>query len=362
MQPHRPLAVAVASNVFALGKPDTDGMLTIQVTPDGEFRAIDGRPTDVPAWRMNAANAAQVIALASARITPIVIDYEHQTLNKEKNGQPAPAAAWFREFEYRPGAGLFARVKLTRRAVQLIEDEELGYFSPVFGYDTAGNVVEMLMGGFTNTPAIDGMQALAAAASAQLSTGGHIVSQTQKLALTAALCAALSIPEDANEAQALQAINDLKTAKTTSDERVAALTAQQPDPSKFVPIETFNQLQTQVAALNQQQTDQAVAALVAQAEGETDGQVKVTAATKDWFTAFAKKDLDGARAWLKDAPVIAALSRMQSGGHREVPNAADADPVAVAALARKYQDDQAKAGITVSTAAAVDHVTKNKGA
>jgi phage I-like protein len=204
------------------------------------------------------------------------------------------------------------------------------------------------------------MQALAAAASAQFSTGGHAVSQNQKLALTAALCAALSIPEDANEEQALQAIDGLKQAKTSADERIAALTAQvdkkdPPDPSKFVPIESFNDLQARVAALTKQQSDSAVDALVKEAEGDTDGKVRITAANKAWFTSFAEKDIEAARAWLKDAPVIAALSRMQSRGHVDVPRGEDiGDPAAVAVLARKYQDEQ--------TAAAVAHVTQQKGA
>lgn len=47
---------------------------------------------EVPAWRINQAIATRVIERFNARANPAVVDYEHQTLHKETNGQPAPAA------------------------------------------------------------------------------------------------------------------------------------------------------------------------------------------------------------------------------------------------------------------------------
>ncbi|PZP64186.1 MAG: protease [Pseudoxanthomonas spadix] len=360
--------VAVASS-FPLGKIDADGNLVVQVMPDGDFGPNDGRPMDVPAWRMNAANAQRVIAAHAKRKTPLVIDYDHQTLYKEKNGQPALAAAWFQSFEYRPGEGLFATVKPTARASQLIAGDELKFFSPFFAYDRNGNVLEVLHGGFTNTPAIDGMAAveLAAAASSQFLAPNQPPEIPAMKTLLAALCAVLGLADNASADDVTNAVTQLKKDKDDTDTKLAAASAQlgkekdaAPDPSKFVPIESFNDLQKQVAALSQQQTDQAVADLVAQGEEEN----KLTAATSTWFRAFAAKDLDGAKAWLKDAPVIAALSQMQSGGKNRAPAKEDeiTDPVAVAALARKYQDEQRAAGVEISTAAAVAHVTKKKDA
>lgn len=42
----------------------------IQLTPAGEFRSFDGRPAEVPAWRMTAHLAKPLIAAATARPTP----------------------------------------------------------------------------------------------------------------------------------------------------------------------------------------------------------------------------------------------------------------------------------------------------
>lgn len=361
------LNVAIASGFYAIGKPDADGLVLIQVTPDGAFGPSDGRPMDVPAWRMSADNAQRVIAAHARRKTPTVVDYDHQTLHKEKNGQPALAAAWLQGFEYRPGEGLFAKAKPTARASQLIADDELKFFSPVFEYDKQGNVIDVLLGAFTNTPAIDGMAAveLAAAASAQFSSRSNPNPEkpAMKLTLLAALCAALSLATDASEDDVVNAVTQLKKDKDESDTKVAALNKQvtaAPDPSKFVPIDTFNALQKQVAALSKQQSDQAAADLVEQGEAEH----KITAATKDWFAGFAQKDIEGARAWLKDAPVISALSRMQTDGRSHAPAGRDEidDPAKVAALARKYQDEQRAIGNDVSASAAVAHVTKQKDA
>lgn len=357
-----PFNIAAASGFYDIGKPDADGLVLIQVTPDGEFTPSDGRPMDVPAWRMNPQNAQRVIAAHASRKTPTVVDYDHQTLHKEKNGQPALAAAWFHSFEYRPGQGLFAKARPTARASQLIDADELKFFSPVFKYDSQGNVIDVLLGAFTNTPAIDGMAAveLAAAASAQFRSTTQESSMT-KTTLLAALCVVLGLADTASDDDAITAVTKLKSDKDESDTKLAAASAQlsqatTPDPSKFVPIDTFNALQTQVAALSKQQSDQAAADLVKQGEDEC----KVTAATRDWFAGFAQKDIDGARAWLKDAPVIAALSKMQSDGKAYVPAGAEeiADPQKVAALARKYQDEQRLLGNEVSATAAVAHVTK----
>ena len=68
---------------------------------------------DVPAWRINAAIATRVIAEHNPTQPP-VIDYEHQTLHKEANGQPAPAAGWIHGLRWLDGKGLYAEVELTQ--------------------------------------------------------------------------------------------------------------------------------------------------------------------------------------------------------------------------------------------------------
>lgn len=137
------------------------GGSVVQLFPSGQFRAADGRPHELPAWWIDASTAANLIRRASNRQTPFVIDYEHQTLHTEKNGQPAPAAGWFPAIEWRSG-GLFATdVTWTHKAKAMIAAGEYRFISPVFTYSQAtGEIQELLHAGLTNVPAIDGMDQL----------------------------------------------------------------------------------------------------------------------------------------------------------------------------------------------------------
>lgn len=134
-----------------------------RILPAGVFRAKDGRPSHLPGWKIDAEIARRVIA-ASASTEDIVIDYEHQTINAEKNGKPAPAAGWFKRMVWREGAGLFAvDVRWTDKARAMIAAGEYRHISPVFPYSTVTGEVQKIIGlGLTNNPALPGLTNLAA--------------------------------------------------------------------------------------------------------------------------------------------------------------------------------------------------------
>lgn len=131
--------------------------------PAGEFRAEDGRPFDTPSWHLTADIAAKVIAKLAAKKNDTLVDYEHQSLRAEMNGQPVPAAGWFHGLEFRDD-GLWATdIDWTATAKKLIAASEYRYISAVFLYYTqTGEVSEILSVALTNTPAIDGLASLAA--------------------------------------------------------------------------------------------------------------------------------------------------------------------------------------------------------
>ncbi|MDR0700960.1 MAG: phage protease [Azoarcus sp.] len=159
-------SVATASMVLEIALDAQGGIPdAVHLLPPGPFRAIDGRPRDVAAWQLDATIAAQVINRAAARKTDTLIDYEHQSLHAEWNGQPAPAAGWFRALEWRDAAGLYAvNVKWTDRARQMIAAREYRYVSAVFEYlPGTGEVLNIVSVAITNTPALDGLGALMAA-------------------------------------------------------------------------------------------------------------------------------------------------------------------------------------------------------
>ena len=111
------LAIALAACAFAL-VPGADTTIEMQLMPAGDFRPSDGRTIPVAHWHIDQAVASKVIGRFAARKNPAVVDYEHQTLHKETNGQPAPAAAWIKGLVWHEGRGLFGTVELTARARQ----------------------------------------------------------------------------------------------------------------------------------------------------------------------------------------------------------------------------------------------------
>lgn len=301
------------------------GDTSVQLLPDGLFKATDGRPFDVPSgqWLMNDAAWQSIQAAAKAKVNDFHFDYEHQTLNTEKNGQPAPAAGWFKgsSLSYVPGQGLFANpVEWTPKASAHIAAKEYRYISAVFSYSKiTGQVLELLHVALTNQPALDGMRAIAALKSSYPGnpTNGDNTMNEELLRLLAAL--GISV-EGVNleDAAALKALIDKaitahkeQTEKATAAAtEVVALKAKPTgiDPSKFVPIAAFNELQVQVAALSKQAGSDAVAELLDKEKAKIYGK-----SDREWLeTVGAVQGVAALKAMLSDRVAIAALTTTQT--------------------------------------------------
>lgn len=371
---HSSPASAIALAACTFGVPTKTelpgGLILLQVTPAGTFMPSDGREMDSPPWNIDAASAAAVIERyrATAARQPPVIDYEHQTLNKEKNGQPAPAAGWVRDLRWLEGQGLFAVVELTARAKEFVQSGEYLYFSPVFEYSRqTGTVQAFHMGALTNTPGIHGMQPLSLMAAA---TAAFISTPTQEHTvnpLLAALLAAFGLPATTTENDAIAALNAIGPIKplqeraqiavaactalalpadSTADAVTAACTSLRtasgaaPDPAKYVPVAVVAEMQTNLAALTAKQAERDVDDLVKPAIA--DG--RLLPVQEDWARDLGKTSLAALTSYLKSAQPIAALTQTQTGG--KPPNgvatggsALSADQLAVcAAMGIKPED------------------------
>lgn len=323
-------AIALAACVFTLPAVDEHQLVVeMQLTPAGRFRPSDNRPMPVDAWHINAAVAARVIERFGARANDPVLDYEHQTLNTETNGQPAPAAGWIKDLVWHEGRGLFAVVELTQRAHGLIAGKEYRYVSPVFQFDKAtGDIVSIEMAAITNNPAIDGMEPLALRAAA---TFGAFDPQTEKespvnkihLAICTALGIAATSGEDAVIAAANAAIderNKLRDAlgvksDAAAVDAIAACTAlrnAKPDPTQFVPLAQFEIVKTELAALTKKNTEAEVTGLVER--GLQEG--RLLAAQKDWAMELGRTSVASLTKYLESTQPIAALSGMQTQGKK----------------------------------------------
>lgn len=327
----------------------------LKLLPAGSFRARDGRPAECAAWHLDGAIAESLIAAANARQVPYVLDYEHQTLNAATNGQPAPAAAWFHALEWRDGDGLYAvDVDWTARASAMIEAKEYRFLSPVFAFDEAGNVTALLHAALTNNPALDNLDevqlaaastlasAYASAAVAALSTDTP-TEDTNMDELLEQLRWLLNMPVGATvndvTAQLKKLIDSLSggqgTAAASVDlgalldaqrTQIAALSASQADPAKYVPIAVMTDLRTQLDAARAQLAGAEVGDLVTAAL--KDG--RLLPAQEAWARDLGKSNVAALRTFIETAQPVAALRTTQTGGVSPAGASAGAAPSDIA--------------------------------
>ncbi|WP_368177784.1 phage protease [Aeromonas sp. R1-2] len=327
--------------------PQGDGWY--QLLPVGPFKARDGRPFDVASghWQLDGQIAAALIARAKALGQDILIDYDHQTLKTDQNGQPAPAAGWYNadEIVWREGQGLFIKPRWTERAAALVAAKEYRFLSAVFPYDAQGRPLELRMTAITNDPGVVGMQALAALSAlpvsshmsiqpGQLATSSHVAQQEKSMnEHLIALLGKLGIQPGADGqftaeqgTAALAALDTLQASAASAPELEAALSAEkaslaalkatvatgqggQIDLAKYVPVETYNALVTEVATLSAKVETTDAATLIK--EARTQG--KVVAAEEEYLTAYAaQKGVAALKALLEPRPAIAALAASQT--------------------------------------------------
>lgn len=338
MKPKASQNIQYAACVFEIS---SNAAGEIQLLPAGQFRAADGRPFDAPFWRMDETNASMVVARALAKTNRLVLDYEHQTLNAEWNGQPAPAAGWFKALEFRPGIGLFATdVEWTARASEYIAAGEYKYISPVFTYlpDT-GEVLEIKNAALTNFPALDGMTELLSRAAARYATE---YPQQEEVPVNEEQLKLLGLAKDATAEQVTAALTALKSKADDAETRIAALTAQagQVDPAKYVPVKVVEDMRGEIAALSAKITGDEVDSLVK--TGLVDG--RLLPAQEQWARDLGTSNIAALKGYLASAQPIAALRSGQTSGKAPAgePGALDDDALAVCRQMGIAPDDYKK--------------------
>lgn len=287
-----------------------------RLIPAGEFTAPRGAMSGTGPWFLTPAGAARIIADNASRTTDLVVDYEHQTLLAERNGQPAPASGWIdpRSLTFIADGdepGLYGAVRWTADAAAMIDADTYRYLSPVFPYDAAtGEVLGLMHVALTNTPGID--EPIRAALSARIPAfhHDHHEEYPEVNELLKKLLAALGLPDTTSEADAIAGVAALKVRADEATTQIAALKSAAPDPAKFVPVATMQALQTEVAALSARINGDEASRLIEDAIA----QGKLVEAQRQWATDLGKSDLAALRSYVSTAPAIAALKDMQSNG------------------------------------------------
>lgn len=384
-------AWAISAQSATAGDPESPPT-RVRLLPDGDFRAVDGRPTDVAKWTLTAWGAAGIVAAASARQSDFVIDYEHQSLRAASNGQPAPAAGWYRALEYVPGEGIFAvDVRWTPAAARAILAGEYRYVSPVFGYDSDGAVRTLVCAALVANPGLDGLTDLApglqrlAAELAGLpapslsanpaplgalrgkpmdelferlryllnlpltATADDIVGHLEKLI---GMIQAAGGPDGATADAALAAVLEGGRMKIAE---LAQQLAAPPDPAKYVAASELAAARQEIDALKTAALQASVDRLIE--TGIADG--RLLPAQAGWARELGLLSVELLAQHLETAPPIDALRGTQTGG--SPPDGLQGtldkdDPMALARAALAYQTEQATRGVEVSIIQAVKRV------
>ena len=137
-----------------------DGELkTIQLTPAGLIESLKGT------FVVSEESGELIVASFNKHRTDMVVDFEHQSAGGEFSSPDgtSPAAGWISAIWHERGRGIFASVRWTERARTLIRAKEYKYLSPVVIVRRDDRtVVGIASVALTNTPAIGGMEAVAA--------------------------------------------------------------------------------------------------------------------------------------------------------------------------------------------------------
>lgn len=337
----------------------------VELFPAGpSIKARDGR-----AWTLD---PSLVLKSFADNAGPLAIDWEHAQAHKAPKGESAPAAGWIVSLEERAG-GVWGKVEWTPLAAQQIAAREYRYLSPDFDHTLDGLIVRLNGAGLVNRPALvmtalsrnihqtenPEMSLKAIAAALGLSNDADAQAILSAIAeregYRKALCAKLKIDENSDQAAIDAAIVKLQSDTETALAAVKASPAASDVAALQVSLQNAT---TALAALQKKDADREIEAALDAAAAEG----KITPASRETYRALCVVEggLERFKALASTLPVICAPSALTGSTPSTLTAEDDLNPTALAAKARKYQDDQAGLGIIVSISDAVEHV-KAKG-
>lgn len=258
--------------------------------PGGAFTGRDGR-----SWVND--NPAAVMS-ASFRYPKLPIDVEHATEIKGPKGEEAPAYAWIDALRINDDGGIDAHVVWTPDGQSLIRGKKYIYYSPAFFNNAAGQVTRLSSVGLTNKPNLY-LPALN--------------SENNEMTVPVQIVTVLGLAATASVDDAVAAIQQIKTSET-----VALNRAQNPDLTKFIPVETHQ------LVLNRAETaENKLKALDVQtAEKLVDDAVtagKVAPANRDMYLALCRSE-EGRKQFgefVKTAPALVNTEQSQGQDNKD---------------------------------------------
>jgi phage I-like protein len=284
----------------------------IELIPAGEFTLADGRGTfTMPDPAEFITNS---MAYAAARSGgELLVDFDHGSERKGVDEKQTAAAGWITSLRHNQAAGrIMATVRWTAQGREALVGRAYRFISPVFAHTKDNRLLGVVRAGLTNVPAISDLKAVAASREENIMN-----------ALLVAIAKALGLDDETDEAKikaaAIEQLGKVQTAEAVlkaagvegelDDTAISALAAKltaaasagdAPDPSKFVPIDMFNETATQVASLTERLASRDADDLVAAAQAEG----KITPASMGWAKDYAAANPEGFATWAKGAPIV----------------------------------------------------------
>ena len=290
---------------------------TIELIPPGA--TVPGR--DGRSWKNT--RPESVAKNSMSRIPRLVIDENHATDLSATKGGPSPAMGWITALAAGEGGGITAEVEWTKRGREAVLNREYSYISPVFLFDSAGEIMTILRAALTNTPNLN----LPALNSENQLVDNNTDNNTEEQ-MKKELCAELGLPETAGDAEVVAATKALNSEKRRLEKATGV------DTSAYAPRAELNAAQAraeaaekQVAALNAEQTKRDAVAVV-------DGAIrdgKIAPASKDSYLALCS-DVAGIE------KVKAALAASPAGIVGKENQAPDGSPASAAGVALNAEE------------------------
>ncbi len=244
----------MVSKILSLGielPPDVPETILLFKYGDTEYSGENGQKSKYTFLEYDADRLIQDLQSGGV---DMMVDYNHQQLRAAKNGQPAPAAGWITALE-KLDDGLYAKIRWTPKAAEMIANKEYRYTSPTFFLTDDGRVAQLYNLALTNKPATVNCPALVAAELQPILTNREVTMDEKLCKLLSLEASATPTDAEARIAklveleQGVTALkNDLQTALATTDpvalEAVPGLVANLTEKAK-----TADQLQEKVTSL-----------------------------------------------------------------------------------------------------------------
>ena len=268
---------------------------------------------------------AGIIRQFKARKLDLVIDYEHQTLDDVQ----APASGWIKDLYAGPDA-LMAKVEWTQKGREYIANKEYRYLSPVVLVTKKDRRAVLLhSAALTNTPAIDGMFAIIN--SDDLDVVEDEEEKENEVMELEKLIKLLGLEEGAAEEDVLAKLTEIleKCKKAENDPK-------EQDPEKAEGEMVANKTVLELLGLPESARTEDVTAKIMSfkagdsvlksrveqlekqaAQRNADDLVemalksgKISAAQKEWASAYALKDPNGFALFTEKAPVVVPMGKI----------------------------------------------------